>query len=65
MRDRMEITAPRKRGIKIHIIKPGYQAPYCGAHTTANTKIVTYAELMRMEDRVCAACINAELRSPR
>ena len=61
MRNRLEITAPRKRKIKVHIIRPGFQKPHCGADMTTDTKIVTYAELMRMEDRVCAACLKTEL----
>lgn len=64
MRNRVEITAPRSRGVKVHIIKPGYQKPHCGQHMTANTKIISHDELMKMErdNRVCATCMNKELR---
>ena len=63
MRDRMEITAPRARGIMVHILKEGTGKPYCGANVTANTKIVSRDELMRMHEseRVCAICMKREL----
>ncbi len=63
MRDRVEITAPRARGIKVHIIREGAQKPYCGSNMTANTKVISYNELMGMnrDGRVCAACIRREM----
>lgn len=63
MRDRMEITAPRARGIKVHIIREGTQRPYCGSNMTANTKVVSYNELMGMDKdgRVCGTCLKKEI----
>ena len=46
MRNRVEVTAPRARGIKVHIIREGAQRPYCGSNMTANTKVISYNELM-------------------
>lgn len=63
MRNRMEITAPRARRIKIHIIKEGAGKPYCGSSMTANTKVISYDELMKMDKdgRVCGICLRKEL----
>jgi len=62
MRERVEVTLSRSKAIKVHIIKAGTQKPYCGTGMTDDTKIITYAELMRMDmaDRVCGTCIKKE-----
>jgi hypothetical protein len=59
----MEVTAPRARARKVHIIKEGAQSPHCPAKMTANTKIVSYQELMTMErdGRVCQSCLKSEM----
>ena len=61
MRNRLEVTAPRRRDIKVHIIRPGTGMPHCGNNMISETKIVTYEELMGMGDRVCETCLSKEL----
>ena len=64
MRDRLEITAPRSRSAKMHIIIPGLKKPHCGQHMTAITKIISYDELIALDKkhRVCGTCMSKELQ---